>query len=111
MIYENFFIKAPVEMLEVPLPLAGFAKPDTDPVEYYTIVEYLGTINHTVERFTNDGKFFVKGFGFNLSGIDDLRSKLGDFGLTLDANIWILSPAEVQDELKNPEWQDEEPIQ
>lgn len=105
MIYENFFIKAPVKMLEVPLPLAGFVKPNTDPVEYYTIVEYLGTINHTVERFTNDGKFFVKGFGFNLAGIDELRAKLGDFGLELGTNIWILSPGEIGEELAKSEWQ------
>ena len=113
-IYENFYIKAPVAMLEAPLPLNGFKKKDEngvelDPAEYMTIPEYLSTFNHTVERFTNDGAYFLKGFGFNLVGIDELRGKLMDFGLELDTNIWILSPAEVRDELAKPEWQAEEP--
>ena len=111
MVFENFFIKAKVEVLSLPLPLQSFQKTDdTGAVivgEYYTIPEYLATFNHTVERYSNDG-YFIKGFGFNLTGIDELRAKLGVFGLELGTNIWILSPAEVQDELKKPEWQSEE---
>jgi len=114
MIYENFYIKAPVQLLGVPLPLKEFIKTDEqgqplDPVEYMTIPEYLATFNHKVTRFNNGKTFFIKGFGFNLSGLDELRTKLADFNLELGADIWILSPAEVQDELKKPEWQEISP--
>ena len=110
MIYTNFFIEAPVAMLAVPLPLEAFKKTDEngvvlDPVEYMTIPEYLATFGHTVERYSNDGKFFIKGFGFNLKGVDEVQAKIGDFGLTLGTDIWIMSPYEVTQELKKPEWQ------
>jgi len=111
MIYQNFYIKAPVQLLGVPLPLKEFIKKDEqgqplDPVEYMTIPEYLSTFNHKVSRYSNDGVFFIKGFGFNLAGLDELRAKLAEFNLELGKNIWILSPAEVQDELQKPEWQE-----
>lgn len=106
-IYQNFYIKAPVQILEVPLPLNEFIKKDeegnTVEGEYYTIPEYLATIGHTVDRYSSDG-FFIKGFGFNFDGLKELESKLGDFGLTIGTNIWILSPSEVQEELAKEEW-------
>ncbi len=115
MIYQNFYIKAPVKLLGVPLPLKEFIKKDEqgqplDPVEYMTIPEYLTTFNHRVSRYSNDGTYFIKGFGFNLSGLDELRAKLADFGLTLGTDIWILSPAEVQIELQKREWKQDDMI-
>ena len=111
MIYHNFYIKAKVELLEVPLPLKAFMKLSDDgvaldPVEYMTIPEYLKTINHTVDRISSDG-YFIKGFGFNLAGLDELRSKFVDFGLTLGENVFILSPGEIGEELAKPEWSQE----
>lgn len=44
-------------------------------------------------------KYFIKGFNFNLAGLDALRDKLIDFGLELGTNIWILSPNEAKEEL------------
>lgn len=100
MIYQNFYIKAPVALLEVPLPLSTFLKEDGS---YMTVPEYLNGIGHTVERFSSDG-FFIKGFGFNFDGLKELELKLGDFGLVVGENIWILSPHEVQEELMKEEW-------
>lgn len=113
-LYQNFYIKAPVQLLGVPLPLKEFIKKDgqgqpLNPVEYMTIPEYLATFNHKVSRYSNDGTYFIKGFGFNLAGLDELRTKLADFNLTLGTDIWMLSPAEVQDELQKPEWQEAMP--
>lgn len=103
MIYQNFYIKAPVAMLEVPLPLSTFLKDDGS---YMAIPEYLEGIGHTVERFSSDG-FFIKGFGFNFDGLKELEAKLGEFGLTIGTNVWILSPVEVQEELSKNEWNSE----
>jgi len=104
MIFENFYVKAKVEMLKVPLPLSAFLKPNTTD-KYYTIPEYLATLNHTVERFSNDG-YFIKGFGFNIAGLDELRTKFSAYGMTFGVDVFILSPKEVQDELALPEWQE-----
>ena len=100
MIYENFYIKAPKELLEVPLPLSMFKKEDDS---YMNIVEYLATIGHTVDRFSTDG-YFIKGFGFNYDGLRELENKAGEFGLEIGINMWILSPVEVHEELSKPEW-------
>ena len=110
MVFENFFIKAKVEVLGLPLPLQSFQKTDdTGAVivgEYYTIPEYLATFNHTVERYSNDG-YFIKGFGFNIQGLDEMRTKFANFGMTFDVDVFILSPVEVLEELAKPEWQDD----
>lgn len=100
MIYENFYIKAPNDLLEVPLPLSMFKKEDES---YMTIVEYLSTIGHTADRFSTDG-YFIKGFGFNYNGLKELESKASDFGLEIGTNMWILSPTEVYEELAKDEW-------
>jgi len=100
--FANFYIKAPVAMLAVELPIAPFLKEDGT---YHTIPSYLETLGHTVERFTNDGTFFLKGFGFTIAGLDDMRSKIGSFGLTEGVEIFIMSEPEVQIELSKPEWQ------
>lgn len=100
MIYQNFYIKVPVTMLEVPIPLSTFLKEDGS---YMTIPEYLEGIGHTVERFSSDG-FFIKGFGFNFDGLKELEAELGGFGLTIGTNVWILSPVEVQEELSKDIW-------
>ena len=105
-LYQNFYIKAPKEMLSVPLPLSMFKKEDDI---YMTIVEYLSTIGHTVDRFSSDG-FFLKGFGFNYQGLKELESKVSEFGLEIEKNIWILSPVEVYEELEKDIWKNETEI-
>ena len=107
MIFSNFYIKANVELLEVPLPLEAFKKEDGS---YYTIPEYLATYGHTVTRFSNDKTMFIKGFGFTFKGIQDMTTKLATFGLIVDENFWILSPAEVVEALKQPIWNKVEDI-
>ncbi len=110
--YENFYIKAEVGLLEFPLPLKDFIKKDEEGQEvegeYYTIPEYLATRGHTVSRYSPDSKYFIKGFAFNLEGLDELRNNLSGFGLELGTNIWILSPNEVHEELTKPEWNGDE---
>jgi len=103
MIFNNFYIKAPVGMLEIPIELTAFDKGDGT---YYTIPEYLATYNHTVDRFTTDGTMFLKGFGFTIKVLDELRAKLADYGLTEDTNFFILSQPEAVEELSKPEWQE-----
>lgn len=107
LIYQNFFIKAPVQMLGVSLPLNEFIKKDeegnTVEGEYYTIPEYLATIGHTVDRYSTDG-YFIKGFAFNFEGLKELEVKVSAFGLELGTSIWILSPVEVLEELAKVEW-------
>ena len=98
-VYHNFYIKAPVELLEVPLPLEDFKNEDGS---YKTIPEYLADIGHTVDRFSTDG-YFLKGFSFNYKGLKELESKLGEFGLEIGKNIFILSFNEAQEELQKDE--------
>ena len=102
-IYQNFYIKAPKEMLDVPLPLSMFKKEDSS---YMTITEYLANIGHTVDRFSTDG-FFLKGFAFNYQGLKELENKVSEFGLEIEKNIWILSPVEVYEELEKDIWKNE----
>lgn len=99
-IYHNFYIKAPVQLLEVPLPLEDFKNEDGN---YKTIPEYLAEINHTVDRFSSDG-YFLKGFSFNYKGLKELETKVGEFGLGIGKNIFILSFNEAQEELQKDEW-------
>lgn len=99
-IYHNFYIKAPTQLLEVPLPLEDFKNEDGS---FKTIPEYLAEINHTVDRFSKDG-YFLKGFSFNYKGLKELESKLGEFGLEIGNNIFVLSFNEVQEELQKEEW-------
>lgn len=99
-IYHNFYIKAPIQLLEVPLPLEDFKNEDGS---YKTIPEYLVEMNHTVDRFSTDG-YFLKGFSFNYQVLKEVESKVGEFGLEIDKNIFILSFEEVQEELLKDEW-------
>ena len=99
-IYHNFYIKAPVQLLEVPLPLEDFKNEDGS---YKTIPEYLAEISHTVDRFSNDG-YFLKGFSFNYKGLKELESKLGELGLEIGTNLFILTFNEAQEELMKEEW-------
>ena len=48
--------------------------------------------------------FFLKGFSFNYKGLKEFESKLGEFGLEIGMNIFILSFNEVQEELQKEEW-------
>ena len=99
-IYHNFYIKAPVQLLEVPLPLEDFKNEDGS---FKTIPQYLAEINHTVDRFSIDG-YFLKGFSFNYVALKELENKLGEFGLEIGKNIFILSFNEAQEELQKGEW-------
>ncbi|MCF6330305.1 MAG: hypothetical protein L3I99_02000 [Sulfurimonas sp.] len=108
MIWQNFYIKAKVSMLEIPLPLNEFKKRNGDgdiiePVVYHTIPSYLATFNHTVSRFSKDG-YFMKGFGFNVAGLDELRDKFSDYGLEFNKDVFIFSLPEALEELKKSEW-------
>ena len=105
-IYHNFYIKAPIQLLEVPLPLEDFKNEDGS---FKTIPEYLAEIGHTVDRFSTDG-YFLKGFSFNYKGLKELETKVGEFGLEIGKNIFILSFNEAQEELQKDEWNQEELI-
>ena len=110
MIYQNFFVKAKVGILSVPIEHSDFIKTDEEgnliEGNFNTIPEYLAEFGHTVKRFSSDG-YFIKGFGFNLDGVKELETKLASYGLTLGVDIWILSPREVQEELAKEEWNNE----
>ena len=56
-----------------------------------------------VTHFSQDG-YFLKGFNFNLDGLDELRNNLSMFNLESNTNFWIMSPAEAKDELTKIEW-------
>ena len=99
-IYHNFYIKAPVQLLDVPLPLEDFKNEDGS---FKTIPEYLAEIGHTVDRFSTDG-YFLKGFNFNYKGLKELESKVGGFGLEIGKNIFILTFNEAHEELLKEEW-------
>lgn len=98
--YHNFYIKAPIQLLEAPLPLEDFKNEDGS---YKTIPEYLAEINHTVDRFSSDG-YFLKGFSFNYKGLKELENKVGEFGLEIDTNLFLLTFNEAQEELMKEEW-------
>ena len=105
-IYHNFYIKAPIQLLEVLLPLEDFKNEDGS---YKTIPEYLSVICHTVDRFSTDG-YFLKGFSFNYQGLKEFESKVGEFGLEIGKNIFILNSNEVQEELQKDCWNQKEII-
>ena len=114
--YENFYIIAPVGMLNIPLPLKDFQKKDEDGElvvdSYMTIPEYLLTLEtpHTVERFNNDNTKFCKGFAFNLDGLHELEQSVGAFGLTVGEDILMLSPGQIKEELAKNEWQNKQEV-
>lgn len=99
-IYHNFYVKAPIQLLEVPLPLEDFKNEDGS---YKTIPEYLAEINHTVARFSSDG-YFLKGFSFNYKGLKELEGRVGELGLEIGTNLFILTFNEAQEELMKEEW-------
>ena len=112
MIYQNFYVAAPIAVLAMPLPLEAFKKRDEEseviPDEYYTIPEYLATFGHKVSRYNNDKTMFMKGFGFNIAGLDEMRAKFSEYGMTLGVNVFILSHPEALEMARLPEWQKDE---
>jgi len=98
---ENFYIKAPVELLTQPIELEYFRRDDGS---YMTIPEYLRQLGHEQPRTTLDGKYFIQGFEFTLPALDTVLQKAKQYGLTLDENFWILSPSEANKEVQKPEW-------
>lgn len=99
-IYHNFWVKAPVELLEVPLTLTDFKKEDGS---YMTVVEYQAGLGHTIDRISTDG-YFIKGFSFNYKGLKELEDKASQFGLEIGKNLFIFTINEVQKELEKTEW-------
>lgn len=99
-IYHNFWVKAPVALLEVPLPLADFKKEDGS---YMNVVEYQATKGHTIDRVSTDG-YFIKGFSFNYTGLKELEEKANQFGLEIGKNLFIFTITEVQKELEKEIW-------
>lgn len=99
-IYHNFWVKAPVELLNIPLPLEDFKKEDNS---YMTIIEYQAALGHTVDRVSTDG-YFIKGFSFNHKGLKELEDKASQFGLEIGKNLFIYTISEVQKELEKKEW-------
>lgn len=107
MTLNNFWVIAPSSLLGTPLPLEAFKKYDEEGVEigYCTIEEYvLREYGHTEIRKSTDGSMFVKGFWFDLAGLDELRSKLSDYDLVENENFWILNAKEVSIKLQEDEW-------
>lgn len=102
---DTFYVKAPQELLYAPIPLSMFTNNSDG---YFTIPEYLNSLGKPeVTYFSQDG-YFLKGFNFNLDGLDELRNNLSMFNLELNTNFWIMSPAEAKDELTKIEWEPNE---
>ena len=99
--YDNFYVKAPIELLNVSIPISDFAKQDCS---YMTITEYLSSKGKRITYINSSNTLFIQGFTFNLDGLDELRNKLSEFKLELGLNIWILSPNEAREELSKEEW-------
>ena len=100
-IIQNFYIKAPVVLLDQPFNLGVFKKDDGT---YMTINEYLISLNQTVERFSTDG-YFLKGFGFSFAALMEIQNMLPNAGLTLDVDFFILNENEALEELTKPIWE------
>jgi len=101
-IIQNFYIVAPVALLDQPFNLAVFKNQDST---YMSINTYLANINQTVERFSQDG-FFLKGFGFDFATLKEVELLLPSIGLTLDTDFFILNENEALKELETLRWQE-----
>lgn len=116
--FENYYVKSVVGMLDVPIPVEALLKTDEEgeiiPDEYYTIREYEALFGHTIDRISNDGEYFVKGFQFNYETQDAIREKVADYALVFgyygdeSANFIYMNHNEAMEELAKPEWTKEE---
>lgn len=103
--YHNFYIKGKIEILDKQLPISDFLDIEEDNINE-TIPQYLERVNHTIERFSDDG-FFIKGFGFKYEGLKRLEEELSLLGFSINSDYWILSEKEVLKELELTSWQKE----
>lgn len=98
---DTFYVKAPQELLYITIPLSMFSN---NTGSYFTIPEYLNSLGKPeVTNFSKDG-YFLKGFNFNLDGLDELRNNLSVFNLELNTNFWIMSQVEAKEELLKDNW-------
>jgi len=103
MTFENFYITAPVQMLEVPIDMALFKNEDDT---YMTIKEWCTSIGHEAPRVSLDGTLFVKGFPFNMAGVMEFINKLPSYGLEYGVNVNGYNVAEIAEVLATAEWSD-----
>ena len=105
----NFYIVAPVAILETPLPIEVFSYIDENGVQtYHDIVSFLATHGHTVDRFSNDKSKFCKGFEFSISTLDEVRARFVEFNLAEGIDVLILTHKEALELLATPEWKKED---
>jgi len=102
----NLTLVAPVGILDVPMDMSGFEIPNTDPVEYYTLREYLTATNRTVEIFNNSKTMFAKplAFSYATGELNAVVGKLADFGLIENSDFSILNYEELKQLLNTEEW-------
>ena len=104
---ENMYLVAPTAMLDVELPLESFKKVDDEGIEtgeYHSIVSYLASLNHTVERYNNDKTMFIKGFNWTIDTIDEVREKCVAFGLEYKVNLFILNRDQIGELMEVESW-------
>ncbi len=101
---ESLFLISLTAMLDTSLPLIGWEKPETDPVAYYSINEYVALYGHSVEQFSADGTMFAKDFNWTVSKIDEVREKSEGFGLEYGVNVFILNNDELMDMIHSKTW-------
>ena len=104
---ENYYVIAPVKLLDVPIKLDAFRKTDeqgnpTD--EYMSVREYEAQFNHTIDRFNKDKSLFCKGFEFNWKKQLAVFDLLKSMGLIEDQDFKFLNAVEVAEEMQKPDW-------
>ncbi len=106
-ISENLYLVAPSAILDIPLPLTTWEKSETDPVEYYSINDYVANYGHTVKQFSADGMMFAKGFNWTVDKIDEVREKSAEFGLEYGVSLLILNHNQLIELLASDAWKAE----
>ena len=107
----NFYIIAPTAIKNVPLPIEFFAKKDENDAviagEFYTVAEVVELGGHTIERYSNDGLKFAKGFCFTFDTANELVAMLPDYNLTYGVDVKLINELEIGGELNTAEWKQE----
>lgn len=103
----NFWIVAPIAMLQAQIPLDAFLKPDEEgnlTEDHYTVEEFVKAGGHTVSRFNNDGSKFIKGFCFTMDTANELIEMLPSYGLEYKVDAKLINKLQYPDELALDEW-------
>jgi len=98
---ENSYLVAPTAILDIPIPLESWVKPDGT---FQTINENISAKGHTIKQFSGNKLMFAKGFNWTFAIMKEVEEKSKAFGLDFDVNVFILNHDELIDMIHSKAW-------